>query len=495
MKIAFINDYAQQIGTQYLAAMLKAAGHEVRVFLDPQLFDDDVIAIKPLARFFDHKEQLVADLKAYKPDLVGISVVTDFYQWATDMARMIKSGMDVPIILGGIHPSSVPDRVMQNKYVDMICVGEGEQALLELVGSMQKGEVDHTIRNIWFKKDGDIIRNEVRPLINDVDALPMPDPGIYFDHFPHFKDTGLYLIMATRGCPYACSYCCHSYLHDLYKGKGKYVRQRSVENVIRELKEAKERYGIRLVAFMDNCFGYDMAWLKRFSEVYKKEVGVTFECIMHPDHVNPESVGYLKAAGCYAVNMGIQSWNEGTRKDVLSRDIDNGAMKQAIKLIQDNKILLMTDSIFDLPGQTEKDIIEAAYAYVDIRPRRIYFYMLRYYPSTHMTQAAKDRGWITPQRYDEVVNGVNVTSFAIGGDKVSKRTLQFQILFYLIDLLPRGWSRYILDRKLYDHFPTIIGPAIIVILRNLVAFDMNARILRKGAFSRYIHYILTKRFG
>lgn len=495
MKIALINDYAQQLGMQYLSSVLKRGGHEVRVFLDPQLFDDDVISIKFLARIFDYKKKLISELKAFHPDLVGVSVVTDFYQWASAIAKMIKSEIDVPIIFGGIHPTLVPERVIKNESVDMVCVGEGEYPMLELANSLEKGKTDYTIRNIWFKKGDTIIRNELRPLIEEIDSLPMPDAGIYFLQYPYFKRTGLYLISATRGCPNACSYCCHSYLHDLYKHKGRYVRQRSVRNVISELKLGKEKYGIKFVAFMDNCFGADLAWLKEFAFEYKKEIGLTFECVMHPDHVSPDSVKYLKAAGCYAVTMGIQSWNENLRKEILFRDIKNDVMERAINLIKDAKILLMTDSIFDLPGQVEEDIINCAYHYVDVRPKRIYFYMLRYYPRTALTQTAKDRSLLTSERFEEVMEGVNVTSFAIGGDKVNKKTIKFQILFYLIDLLPKKVSRYIIDKKLYNFFPVIFGPAIIVILRNLVAFDMNAKILRKGAISRYIHYMFRKGLG
>jgi len=119
--------------------------------------------------------------------------------------------------------------------------------------------------------------------------------------------------------------------------------------------------------------------------------------------------------------------------------------------------------------------------------------MLRYYPKTAMTQTAKDRGWLTAKRFEEVMDGINVTSFAIGGDKVNKKTIQFQMLFYLIDLLPKRISFFILNKKLYRFFPTIFGPAIIVILRNLVAFDINARILREGAINRYSYYMLRKK--
>jgi radical SAM superfamily enzyme YgiQ (UPF0313 family) len=245
---------------------------------------------------------------------------------------------------------------------------------------------------------------------------------------------------------------------------------------------------------MDNCFGYDINWLKEFSFEYKQKIGVKFECIMYPDHVNQDSVKYLKMAGCYAINIGIQSWNENIRKEVLSRKVENDSMQKAVDIIKKQKILLMTDSLFDLPGQKEEDIISSAYRYVDIKPKRIYFYMLRYYPNTLITQEAKKRGWLTAERFQQVMDGVNVTSFAIGGDRVNNNTIKFQILFYLIDLLPKKLSRFIIDKKIYRHFPVIFGPAIIVILRNLVSFDMNAKILRKGAIIRYSYFMLQKKF-
>ena len=188
MKIAFVNDSCERLGVEYISAVLKAAGHETKLFVDPQLFDDENISIKGLARVFDCKKKLISELKAYQPDLIGISAVTDFYQWALGMTRLIKEAMDVPIILGGIHPTSVPERVISNESVDMVCVGEGEYAMLELVNSMAKGKIDTTIRNIWFKRNGTVIRNEVRPLIEDLDALPMPDKELYYSASPHFSD-------------------------------------------------------------------------------------------------------------------------------------------------------------------------------------------------------------------------------------------------------------------------------------------------------------------
>jgi len=379
--------------------------------------------------------------------------------------------------------------------VDMVCVGEGEYPMLELANSMQKGAIDYSIKNIWFKKDGRIIQNDIRPLIEDLDSLPMPDTSIYFSASPHFRKTGLYVTMTSRGCPYSCSYCCHSYLHELYLGKGKRIRQRSVASLMQELVSVKEKYPIKFIAFMDNCFGYDASWLKEFAKEYKEKIGIKFWCIMHPNHVSKESVSYLKAAGCNTVDMGIQSWNSKTRSEILNRNVQDETMEQAIAIIKNAKIELMTDSIFDLPGQNEDDVLASAIRYVNIRPNRIYFYMLRHYPSTRITKKARDDRRLNIDRYEQLMEGVNVASFAIGGDGVNRRSLQFQILFYLIDLLPRPCSRFIIKRKIYRFFPTFFGPAVIVILRNLVAFDINARLLRSAAYHKYSHFAIKKILG
>ncbi len=492
MKIAFVNDSSQQLGIQYISSLLTKNGHEVRLFMDPQLFDDEIISVKPLNRLFDYKRRIVSDLKAYKPDLIGVSVVTDFYQWALTMARMIKEELDTPIIFGGIHPTSVPERVIQNDCVDMVCVGEGEYPMLELADSMEKGRLDTSIKNIWFKKDGQVIANEVRPLIEDLESLPLPDTDIYFRLSPHFRKTGLYITMASRGCPNACSYCCHSYIHELYQGKGKNVRQRSVRNVLEELIKVKRDYGIKFIAFMDNCFGYDIKWLKEFTSEYKKKIGIKFWCIMHPNNVCQESLECLKSAGCNTIDMGIQSWNGKIRQEILHRSVQDETMVRAIELVKKAKIELMTDSIFDLPGQTEEDIIDCALHYVAARPNRIYFYMLRYYPGTRITREVFQQNRISHKRYEDLLDGVNVTSFAIGGDQMNRRTLQFQILFYLIDLLPRCISRFIICKKIYRFFPVIFGPAVIVILRNMISFDINARLQRAGAFHRYSYFLIKR---
>lgn len=490
MKIAFVNDSNEHLGIGYISAVLKAKGYDVKLFVDPQLFNDEIIGLKSLSRFFDYGKRIVAQLKAYKPDLIGISIDTAFYKRACQIAGLIKQEINVPIIFGGIHPSSASEEVIKNDFVDMVCVGEGEYPMLELVGSMEEGAVDLNIKNIWFKRGKKIIRNGVRPLIEDLDSLPFADHELYYESSPHF--TKEYYIIASRGCPYACSYCCHSYLRRLYRGKGKYLRQRSVENVIAELIEAKNKYNIDTIMFADDCFGCDINWLREFSYEYGRKIKIGFWCNMHPGHVSSESARYLKEAGARQIDLGIQSWNENKRKHVLNRDVSNDVMMDAMKIIKKEKIELNVDNILCLPGEKEEDIINAVSVYNYIRPSRANFTILTYYPGTAITEEKKDSDFPNASRYEGYLDSAARGYISFGGNN-KKNLAKFYFLFALTEFLPKRITQFIIKKRLYRYFPAFINSSILVVLRNIFNFDLDSRILRAKAVCRY-YYFIKKHF-
>ena len=187
MKVAFVNNSNESLGVEYLSAYLKGHGHSAEVFVDPQLFNDENIKADFLHRFFTYKEKLVRDICAYSPDLIGFSVVSDFYPWACIIAQEIKKYCNIPVIFGGIHPTSMPDEVINNSFVDMICLGEGEQALLEVVERLKTGAWPDDVANIWVKSAGGIKKNGLRPLINDLDTLPFPDKILFSNVSPQYN--------------------------------------------------------------------------------------------------------------------------------------------------------------------------------------------------------------------------------------------------------------------------------------------------------------------
>jgi len=245
MKIAFVYCEMESLGIQYLSSILRNNGHSTKLFFDPHLFNDTVAENLYLSRVFDYSEILVEEIREYKPDLIGFSVLSTYYEWAKKLSRKIKEKIDVPIVFGGIHPTSLPGDVMKNEFIDFVIVGEGEYPLLELVNSEFRENLYSSIKSLCYKKNGEIICNEIREPIQDLDQVPFPDKDLFYDRLPHIKES--YTILSGRGCPHSCAYCCNNFLNKFYNGK--YLRRRSVGNTIAELKLAVSKYNMKNIFF------------------------------------------------------------------------------------------------------------------------------------------------------------------------------------------------------------------------------------------------------
>jgi anaerobic magnesium-protoporphyrin IX monomethyl ester cyclase len=224
---------------------------------------------------------ILAQIKANGSQLIGISLVTDDYFKAVTITKSIKKNLDVKIIWGGAHVNVAPEECL--RHADMICKGEGEEALLDLVREFSNNkELSTSIPNISYKTKDSIIHNGLRSLEENLDKYPAPDfelksqfvvtkDGLRYLHEGDLN--GEYSIITSRGCPYRCRYCYNSYRWNQYKGKGKYLRARSIGNVLEELSSVKKKYpGIRYFyskenrrnrKFQNKLFGKDQSSLLR----------------------------------------------------------------------------------------------------------------------------------------------------------------------------------------------------------------------------------------
>ena len=397
MKILFVHAENENLGVQYLSAVLKKAGHQVKLILDPCLFKDSFFSNSFLHRKFSYRRILLKQAKKYRPDIIAFSVLSDRYAWASEMAGILKRNLHVPIIFGGLHPTLVPEVVISNKNVDMVCVGEGEEAMVELTNSYSGGRFNMDIRNIWFKNNGQIIKNPIRPLIRELDNLPYPDRDLYdFEISP-----GRYLIMASRGCINHCSYCYNCYYKRLYGSKN-YLRLRSVDSVIDELILAKRKYKPRYIIFHDDVFGFNLRWLKEFRLKYKKHVNLPFYCSLCPSYVTKEHLKILDDCKCILVNMGIQTTNEDYAKNMLNRINSNKKLIQVLNWFKDTNIWLMTDILLGLPGQTRKDLIKEAKFFSKHHSDQIACYWLIYYPKLEILRKAREKGFLNDADIDKI---------------------------------------------------------------------------------------------
>jgi hypothetical protein len=257
---------------------------------------------------------------------------------------------------------------------------------------MSEGKDFYNTRNIWFKKiNGIIIRNELRPLIKDLDSLPFPDKELFFQYG---CGRDVMLVMSSRGCLFNCSYCLNHFCRKLYEGKGAYFRRRSVKNLISELKIYNEKYNVKEIAFEDDLFTTDKGWLEEFSYSYAKEIGLPFFCNSFPTILDDDIVRLLKLAGCNHLYMGIDSTNEKMRKETLKRYTSQSDIHRSIGFAKKYNVPIDVSIIFGWPGQDSADMFNCVRFINELKPSMVRAFVIYTYPQTEIFGRCRDLGLI-----------------------------------------------------------------------------------------------------
>ncbi len=455
-KLALISFLANSINTRLLSSYLKQQGHEVTCYFCPGDFN------------LENSEALMHLLEERGTAFVGISLVTDDYARAVQITREIKKRLDLPVIWGGAHVNIKPEESL--RHADMICMGEGEEALLELVGSMSEmGARNTSIKNIWFNSASGIIRNELRNLEENLDKYPftdfdlstqfiMTDAG--FEQFSAANLNAEYSIMTSRGCPYKCRYCYNSYRWDQYRGKGKYLRTRSIANVIAELEQAVKIFGnIKEINFWDDSFVARKAEdFIEFKEMYRNRIGLPFFALVEPMAFDANKIKLLKECGLNKLQVGIQSGSERVNKEVYKRPVSNEKVLDVANSIHDMGINVIYDLIFNNPYETGADLAETMCLLSQFpKPFQIQGYNLIFYPGTEITESALRDGHITLKTDSEdfsTIQGTNDTPTSLkmrGKAEVSSR-------FYLINYSSeeKTYANAVISLLALNHVPKVV---------------------------------------
>ncbi len=326
------------MGIMYLSSVLKANGHGV--FLSDS-------SLENIGRFIKEK----------KIGLFGISCMNTDFKYYLNLSQTIKKKFPkIPIIWGGPTPTYNPD-IVREKGVDIICRGEGEIALLELVNRMDKKQNIKKIPNLWVKNNSVISKNPVGPSITDLDTLPFPDRSL-LDPFPQFKYAPVKFVAIGRGCPFNCSFCFNHQLHELYKGKGRVVRTRSVGSVIKELEEVKANYNAKFIYFPDDVFPFEEAWISDFAEQYSKKINLPFTIVTSVVFINETVVKSLKKAGCVSIHIAIECGNEKIRREVLNKPVSNKQIIKACRIIKKHGIAICAYNMIGIPFTNFENEVE-----------------------------------------------------------------------------------------------------------------------------------------
>ncbi len=407
--VAFYN--VKALGVRYLETALKKGGYRViTVFFknfnskNPQMTNDTEIG-------------LLADIvKREQPLFIGYSVMSSMYLETVDsVINGVKALCpDVPGVCGGAYATMFPERFLK-MGVDFVIRADGEISMRRLADALlQKGDYS-ALPSLCYMKDGQPVINEIGDILTDIDGYGMP--AIECEN-AYFIENGRltpgdpqcsalsYEIIASRGCPFTCSYCCCVNLRRLFPKGVKYVRERSVKSVIDELLIVKKKFKkLVFIHFYDEIFPGKPGWIDEFIKEYKQKIHLPFTIWSHPKAVDGEVLKKLVGAGLTEVIMGIQSGSERVRRDVFHRYETQDEIIRATQTIKEAGVFWASyDFMLQHPFETIEDLRQTYFLVKELRePFELQLHGLNFLPGTDIVDMAIEQGIVTRERMEEIM--------------------------------------------------------------------------------------------
>ncbi len=370
-----VNDLGvnEPFGPMVLSAVLKKTGHETTLGV-----------IK--------KGDVEEKIRAWKPDMLAYSMMSvdmhDMKNFNDDLRKRVK----LFTLLGGAGPSL--DRSCVNDLgIDAVCVGEGEDAIIEIVKRVEQHKGLDGIPNVITRSEKELTR---RHLIEDFDKYPFMDRELIYA-YPEMRHFGIKGIWTSRGCLFSCPYCFNNRYNSLFKDSGRIVRRRSVDSVIKETKQLIASYRTSFIRIQDDVFAHKTdEWLKEFSERWALEVRVPFYCLLRSEFVTDELVLCLKKAGCVSVGMSIESADDDVRNRMMRRRVTKVQLEDAFRILKKYEISVYTNTMLALPFTTlEHDIASLDFS-IKVKPEMPNFSIFMPYPGTDLGDYCRNRGVYDP---------------------------------------------------------------------------------------------------
>lgn len=329
--------------------MLGAAGIPSSACLASPLEEEDEDVRIEDAPTLDHDlKDVKEEIDEFDPDYVGISAMTPTMPRACDVARLAKkSDPDRKVVIGGPHPTLLPEETMREcPSVDILVRGEGEKTIRELSSK----EVPSDVRGVTYREDDEIVQNEDRPPIMDLDELPFP--AYHLLPMDEYRVAGIRYatMMSSRGCPFNCTFCASS------KICGKKWRGKSPERVLEQIKLLRKDYGVREIEMLDDTFVLDKSRAEKICDlIIDEDLDVSWSCSSRVDTINQSLAEKLKEAGCHTIYLGIES---GVQEilDRLKKGITIEQVRNTVNSIKEVGLNAMGSFILGAPGETKKQL-------------------------------------------------------------------------------------------------------------------------------------------
>lgn len=364
------------LGIAYIAACLEREGVDVEI---SDLQAERVSVAETRSRIAQYKQ----------PAWIGITATTPLIYNALEIAEICKNLFpDSKVVFGGVHPTVMCEEVLSNENVDYVVRGEGEETFSQLV----KGASKEKISGLSYKVSGEIIHNESRPVIENLDSLPFPAYHLlpmarYYPALGAYKRLPAISMLTTRGCPGKCTFCYGAMF-------GRKIRAMSPRRIVDNILLLKQDYGIREISFYDDTFTTFKKKVRKLCQIIINEkIDLTWSCFSRVDCVDLETLRMMKSAGCHQIMYGIESADEAILKNI-NKKTNLGRVKEAIALTKKAKIDVRAAFMLGSPGETLQTMRATMRFAIDLEPDLVVFNITTPYPGTQMFQWAKAMGYL-----------------------------------------------------------------------------------------------------
>lgn len=407
----------------FLSALVKRDGHEVSLF-DSTYYDLsygvnseglkaenlNVVPFDMGARGIqmkstDWRVDLREQVKSFSPDLIAISSTEDMWELGLMLLRELEDYIlsnHLPVIAGGVFPTFAPQLVIADPLINMVCIGEGENSLVDLCRRIDEG-LDYTsVTNLWVRKDdGSVQKNPISNPV-DIDSNPEIDLSLFDEERLYRPMSGrvykMFPIETHRGCPFTCRFCNSPDQMRLYdeKAGGGFFRKKSMQIVSEELKSLKDKYGCEYNYFWADTFlALNNQEFEEFCEMYS-EIKLPFWMQTRPETISDYKIKRLAEVGLHRISFGIEHGNEEFRKRVLDRRWKNSDIVDALKIPHRHDVQFSLNNITGFPDETRElafDTIELNRK-IDADNANIYSFVP--FHGTPLRRVCENQGLVSP---------------------------------------------------------------------------------------------------
>ncbi len=365
-------------------------------------------------------KQMAETILKEEPKYVCLTTLTPRHPILVKISEELKKlKSDIVNIVGGPHITGAPKTSLYHG-IDYGIVGEGEEALIELLDCMENGIKPSRIDNLLYKEGDHIIINKTRPFIKDLDGLPLPAWDLmtideYLD--PIYFEGSHMGVFTGRGCPYDCIFCASNVT---WKRK---IRLRSVENVIRELNYIRNKLNVRNVMYFDDNFDADKRRaLELCNKMIEQKIDIKYTVQIRADSISPELAIALKKSGCLFLAIGVESGNAGMLRKIGKRET-KGQIKKGVRILKEIGLPVISSYIIGLPGDNHETIKETIDFAFELNTDQMKFMLLAPVPGTRAYDIALEKNLVDPTNFEQMEGTSFYDSVSINLSDISAEDL------------------------------------------------------------------------